>query len=103
MLGIYDIPKEEQKYEIYVGLHKLWLGYIWEILGLKDGVKKVVTAQSAGPILASADFHGAEVLVVRSRCAGRVGCTGIVLKDTKFTFEVITKKNRLISELKQIA
>ena len=48
-----------------------------------------INATTAGR-LCSADFHGAEVEVVRSRCVGRVGLKGIVLKDTKFTFEIIT-------------
>lgn len=50
-----------------------------------------VTAQSSGSMLASADFHGAEVEVVRSRCVSRVGVRGIVVRDTKFTFEVVTR------------
>ncbi|MCJ1408240.1 hypothetical protein MMC19_002314 [Ptychographa xylographoides] len=95
ILGIYDIPREHQKYEMYEPLHRMWIGYMWEILGLKGNHPAYVTAQGAGPKLASADYHGAELEVVRSRCVGRVGCKGIVVKDTKFTFEMITKKNIL--------
>ncbi|SLM40283.1 ribonuclease p complex subunit [Lasallia pustulata] len=96
-LGVYDIPASARKYDLYVSLHKLWVGYMWEILGLKEGEARggYVTVQGQGSKLASADFHGAEVQVVRSRCVGRVGCEGIVVKDTKFTFEVITKNNEL--------
>ena len=99
VLGVYDIPASARKYDLYVPLHKLWVGYMWEILGLKEGEANggYVTAQGYGAQLASADFHGAEVQVVRSRCVGRVGCEGIVVKDTKFTFEVITKRNELKS------
>lgn len=99
ILGVYEIPKEQQKYEIYVPLHKLWVGYMWEILGLGDREGSYVTAQSGGGKLASADFHGAEVQVVRSSCVGRVGCKGIVVKDTKFTFEIITPNNKLRSKM----
>ena len=98
ILGIYDIPKDAQKYSIYTPLHKMWVGYMWEILGLKEGENGYVTAQGIGGKLASADFHGAELQVVRSKCVGRVGCRGIVVKDTKFTFEIITKENVLRSE-----
>ena len=97
--GIYDIPKDAQKHEIYVPLHRMWLGYMWEILGLKEGERAYVTAQGAGNKLVSADFHGAQVIVVRSRCVGMVGLEGIVVRDTKFTFQVITKRNELKSEL----
>jgi len=95
--GIYDIPKEQQKYDIYVPLHKMWVEYMWEVLGMKEGQKSYVTAQSAGSMLASADYHGAELTVVRSRCVGMVGLKGIVVKDTKFTFQVITNKNEFKS------
>ena len=97
VLGIYDIPNEAQKYEIYVPLHRMWVEYMREILGMAEGRQTYLTAQSVGGKLASADFHGAELEVVRSKCVGRVGCKGIVVKDTKFTFEMITKDNVLKS------
>lgn len=59
--------------------------------------KKYVTPQQAGPLLASADFHGAEVQVVRSRCVGRVGVKGFVVRDTKFTFVVVTRRDRVVT------
>lgn len=57
-----------------------------------------VTALSHGSKLVSADFHGAEIEVVRSRCAGRVGMRGIVVRDTKFTFVVVTEGDEVKSE-----
>jgi ribonuclease P protein subunit POP4 len=92
-LCLYDIPKEQQKYAIYEPLHRMWCGYMQEILDLKRGKKTYVEPLSAGPLLVSADYHGALVEVVRSRCVSRVGLKGIVVKDTKFTFEVVTKKD----------
>lgn len=52
-----------------------------------------ITALSHGSKLVSADFHGAEIEVVRSRCGGRVGVKGIVVKDTKFTFVIVTEND----------
>lgn len=96
--GIYDIPRNAQRYELYVPLHQMWLGYIWEILGItEEGNGTYVTAQGAGSKLASADYHGAEMMVVRSRCTGLVGLAGIVVRDTKFTFQIIIKKDELKS------
>lgn len=60
---------------------------------------RYVNAAAVGPLLASADYHGAMVDVVRCRCVGRVGIKGIVVKDTKFTMEIITPKNELKSML----
>ncbi|KAI9651778.1 MAG: hypothetical protein M1831_007594 [Alyxoria varia] len=101
-LGVHDIPKREAKYEIYKGLHQLWRGYIRDVLGLEgagEGSKRrqYVSASDAGPKILSADFHGAELEVVRSRCVGRVGVKGLVVRDTKFTFTVITKEDALKS------
>lgn len=96
---IYDIPKNAQKYDIYVPLHQMWLGYMWELLGMNEGTAAYVTAQTAGSKLASSDYHGSEVTVVRSRCTSLVGLAGIVVRDTKFTFQIITKKNQLKSML----
>ena len=92
-LSLYEIPKAQQKYAIYEPLHAMWCAYMREILGLADGKRTHVEAQDAGPFLASADYHGAMVEVVRSRCASRVGMKGIVVKDTKFSFEIVTKGN----------
>lgn len=92
-LSIYEIPKDQQKYAIYEPLHRMWCAYMRDILGLTDGKRRHVEAQDAGPFLASADYHGAMVEVVRSRCLSRIGMTGIVVKDTKFTFEIVTKEN----------
>ncbi|KAF2873432.1 Rof/RNase P-like protein [Massariosphaeria phaeospora] len=89
-LALLEIPKEQQKYKIYEPLHELWLGYMRDVLGL-SAERVHVTAASSGVVLASADMHGAMLEVVRSKCVSRVGLKGIVVRDTKFTFEVITK------------
>ncbi|KAB2572663.1 hypothetical protein BFW01_g10307 [Lasiodiplodia theobromae] len=94
-LGLYEIPKAQRRYEVFEGLHRMWVGYVREVLGLKENGGDYVTPAAVGPKLASADFHGAEVEVVRCRCVGRVGVRGIVVKDTKFTFEVITRGNEV--------
>ena len=94
-LCIYEIPKEQQKYAIYEPLHWMWCGYMREILGLSDGKKTYIDARGAGQMLVSADYHGAIIEVVRSRCVSRVGLKGIVVKDTKFTFQIVTEKDVL--------
>lgn len=78
----------------------MWVGYMQEILDIKirPPAEINVSALSHGSKLVSADFHGACVEVVRSRCAGRVGVKGIVVRDTKFTFVVVTEKDEVKSE-----
>jgi len=93
-LCLNEIPKEQQKYSIYEPLHNLWLGYMREILCVNDAQRPVyLTPASSGQMLASADMHGALLRIVRSRCVSRVGLEGIVVRDTRFTFEIITKNN----------
>nr|POF03043.1 ribonuclease p protein subunit p29 [Quercus suber] len=93
-LAIYDIPKSQQKYSIYVPLHDMWCKYMRDILGLRDSTRSAfVTPVSAGPILVSADYHGALLEVVRSRCPSRVGLKGVVVKDTMLTFEICTTRD----------
>ncbi|CAG7984432.1 unnamed protein product [Penicillium salamii] len=93
--GLYDLPKEECKYAIFKGLHDLWVGYMQDVLDLKSNHAVYITPNSHGSKLVSADYHGAEVEVVRSRCAGRVGVKGIVVRDTKFTFVVVTQRDEM--------
>jgi ribonuclease P protein subunit POP4 len=99
-LCLYDIPPSAQRYEIYVPLHNMWLGYIREVLGIDergngaDG-REVQIGSAMAAKLCSADYHGAEVEVVRSRCVSRVGVRGIVVKDSKFVFEVVTRRDQV--------
>ncbi|EEP75814.1 conserved hypothetical protein [Uncinocarpus reesii 1704] len=96
-LGVHDLPKEEVKYEIFKKLNSLWVEYMWEVLELKKVADKgpMITAMAHGAKLASADFHGAELQVVRSRCVSRVGVKGIVVRDSKFAFVLVTEKNEM--------
>lgn len=93
-LCIYEIPKAAQKYAVYEPLHRLWVGYIQEILGLEAGRNLPVTGPAAAK-LCSADYHGAELEVVRSRCVSRVGVRGIVVRDLRGVFEVVTRGDRV--------
>ncbi len=90
-LGLHDVPAAGQSYEIYAGLNQLWIGYARELLG-----REIYTGgTSAAAKLASAELHGATAEVVRSRCAGRVGIKGIIVRDRKFVIEIITQKRGL--------
>jgi len=90
-LGLYDVPRDKAKYALFEPLNKLWLGYIREILGNDVYRRSPDTAQK----LTSADFHGAEVEVCRSGCVSRVGVKGIVIKDSRFVFDIVTRKNQI--------
>ncbi|KAH9889583.1 ribonuclease P protein subunit p29 [Xylariomycetidae sp. FL2044] len=90
-LGLHHLPTDAngRKYAIFEPLHQLWLAYIREILGSELHQP----GQGAAAKLSAADFHGALVHVTRSTCPSRVGIQGIIIKDSRFVFEVITIKN----------
>ncbi|KAI0134921.1 RNase P/MRP, p29 subunit [Daldinia grandis] len=90
-LGLYDVPKSGQKYTVFEPLNQLWLGYIREVLGSE----LYTGGQGAAAKLSAAEFHGAKVEVSRSSCPSRVGIQGIVIKDARFVFEIITAKNQI--------
>ncbi|KAI5297657.1 hypothetical protein KEM56_004640 [Ascosphaera pollenicola] len=100
--GLFKLDKKEARYDVFKGLNRLWIEYIWEVLDIKkldDGhASSLVPAQTPhinpsahGSKLAAADFHGAEMQVIRCRAVDRVGIKGIVVRDTKFTFVLVTE------------
>ncbi|KAI8902385.1 Rof/RNase P-like protein [Globomyces pollinis-pini] len=97
-LGLYDIPKESQKYhqlnvnvrwDLFVPLHQLWLGYMDNLL------KDVTNLQNIFAKLVKADFHGAIVTVTRSKCPSNIGIYGIIVKDTENMLYLITKGDEM--------
>lgn len=103
VLRIHEIPREAEKYAIYEPLHRLWVGYMQEILNInpKAGCAGGVGAGPAqiGLKLASADYHGALFEVIRSRCPSRVGIKGICVKETKSMFYIITRGDKMKGQL----
>ena len=95
ILDAHALPQEAQKYRLFLPLHHLWLGYMREILDLDQSENPHISTSRHGSILASADYHGAEIRVVQSECASLVEIIGIVVKDTKFTFQIISSKDEL--------
>lgn len=101
-LGLFHLPTKSLKYTDLMPLHELWKGYMSKHLPLKsDGSPPSVEDSSYdgfSKILVKSDFHGAIITVARSRCPSLVGANGIVAMDTKNTFKVIGKDNKLRSK-----
>ncbi|KAK9245631.1 hypothetical protein V1506DRAFT_537881 [Lipomyces tetrasporus] len=95
---LFDLGPEAANFRIYVELYKLWQSYAAELLGLTSASTPPTTHgqfQSLAAKLSSADFHGAYVVVTRSKCVSRVRLEGIILRDTRSAFVVVTKSNAL--------
>ncbi|XP_043101523.1 ribonuclease P protein subunit p29 [Puntigrus tetrazona] len=91
-LKIHQLRPEHQKYELFLPLHELWKQYIADLCnGLKPGSNPQMIQQK----LLKADFHGAVLTVVRSKCPSYVGLTGILVQELKHVFKIITKEDKL--------
>ncbi|XP_055598905.1 ribonuclease P protein subunit p29 [Uranotaenia lowii] len=95
-LGLYALPEDTISYEQMLPLHRLWCGYMARYLG-KDKLPEVNEAQYNNFVsdVLKVDLHGAKVSVTRSKNPSLVGAKGIVLLDTKGTFKIVSKDNRV--------
>ncbi|KAM8888024.1 ribonuclease P protein subunit p29 [Synchiropus picturatus] len=91
-MKIFQIKEEHQRYELFLPLHDLWRQYIIDLCG---GLKPSSNPQLVQQKLVKADFHGAIITVIRSKCASYVGTTGILLQEFKHVFKLITKEDKL--------
>ncbi|KAJ6635242.1 Ribonuclease P protein subunit p29 [Pseudolycoriella hygida] len=98
-MGLFHLPTKSLKYVDMLPLHELWKGYMSNHLSLtNESIPPTVgdpSYDSFSKILVKSDFHGAIVTVTRSRCPSLVGVSGIVAMDTKNTFKVLGKDNKL--------
>ncbi|KAM4597009.1 ribonuclease P protein subunit p29 [Fundulus diaphanus] len=92
MMKVFQIKPEHQRYELFLPLHKLWGQYITDLCG---GLKSTSNPQFVQQKLLKADFHGAIITVVRSKCPSYVGTTGILIQEFKHVFKIITKEDKV--------
>lgn len=91
-MKLFDIKPEQQRYELFLPLHQLWRSYIIDLCG---GLTPASSPQSVQLKLLRADFHGAIISVVRSKCPSYVGTTGILVQELRHVFKIITKEDKL--------
>jgi RNase P/RNase MRP subunit p29 len=75
------------KYSNFLKLNNLWKYYVDDILGSDT---KIVDIQQK---LSRVDMHGANIKVSRSNCESLRNLEGIVIKETKHTFIIVTSAN----------
>jgi len=54
-----------------------------------------INSKGTEEILLRADYHGCLMKVFQSKCPSYVGVTGIIMQDTKETFKIIDKQNKV--------
>ncbi|VDB92062.1 unnamed protein product [Peniophora sp. CBMAI 1063] len=100
--GAWNLVKQDCRFELFLALHRLWMGYMSELLGLKLAPEgKTADAGAMPPAagmhakLVKADMHGAFITVKESKNASLVGMQGIVIHETEGTFKIVTRKDKL--------
>lgn len=74
-------------------MYQLWLQYIKDLIHYENvNSSNLQTVQMK---ILKADYHGCYVTVSQSKCPSFVGTTGIIVMETKNTFKIITKNDRL--------
>lgn len=100
-LGLYALPRSTMKYEQFRDLNKLWFNYMKDLIGDDyEQLKKNLDCTSSQYDVTSgqihkSDFHGSKIKVLQSKCTSLVGHKGIVIMETKETFNILSKDNIL--------
>ncbi len=92
-LKLFKLDPSEICYDLYLPLHELWKDYMRDLL--KISTLKPNNMQPAEMKLLKADYHGSIIMVTEARNPSLVGLHGIVLQETKNTFKVVTKEDKL--------
>ncbi|KAJ7044692.1 Rof/RNase P-like protein [Mycena alexandri] len=97
-LGLWGFDESQAKFALFLPLHRLWLGYMSELLNLpqpSSGPPRPPSGAAMHPKLLKADFHGSIVTVYQGKNTAILGISGIVINETEGTFNVVTKENKL--------
>ena len=89
------LPRNGLVYDDFKEMNQLWIGYMTELLPNLGDRKSGSTDESLQMRICRADLHGAHVKVTRSNVASQVGLEGFVVMETKNTFRIIAKDNKV--------
>lgn len=102
-LGLHKLKKTGLKYNDFRPLHSLWKQYFSSYIDINFLEESGFTAEPTDKhwdhitrLLVKADYHGCLLRVTRSRCPTLVGKEGVVVLETKNTFQLLTEENRLL-------
>lgn len=89
--ALYNLKEEEKqqlKYSVFEEIHNLWQQYYATVIKMKN---------ASSMELFRMDLHGCELKCTASKNPTLIGCEGIVVQETKNTFLIIKKTNRLVT------
>ncbi|KAJ8755323.1 hypothetical protein K2173_019121 [Erythroxylum novogranatense] len=85
--GLLDLQEDLYKYDAFKTMHEMWKSYITQLLKNTGG-------NQLAHCLLSADLHGAIILVADCKIASFTGVNGIMVRETRETFGIITRKDK---------
>ena len=101
-LGLNKLPKVGLKFSDFHELHSMWQDYMCEVLNLEHYLARNLSSEGNTLLddqlqmrVCRADFHGAFVKVTKAKAGSQVGLEGYVVMETRNTFQLVTKKDRL--------
>lgn len=110
--GFFDVAKEIKVrnlgYSHFIPLHQLWKQYIkglTESSSVRSGLSENSRVRGArlsqlSQSLSQADLHGSLMTVISSRNKSCINVQGIVVKETKETFVIVSPDNKVRTILK---
>ncbi|TFK40457.1 Rof/RNase P-like protein [Crucibulum laeve] len=102
--GVWKFDEQQMKFELFVPLHHMWMGYMSELLGLAQppmssspppSAQTMPGSSGLHPKLVKADFHGSVMTVRRSKNPSLIGLSGIVIHETENAFKIITTESKV--------
>ena len=91
---IKSLKKENLNYEDLLSMNQLWQNYIQELMNNTTNEENILSK------MLKADFHGAIFTVVNSTNKNNIGISGIVIFESRRTFNILNKKNEIKTILK---
>ena len=91
---IKNLKKEKMDYTSLLSMNQLWKEYITELMNNSNNDDTILNK------ILKADLHGAILTVINSTNKNNIGINGIVIFESKRTFNLLNKKNEIKTILK---
>ena len=91
---IKSLKNEKLNYEELLSMNKLWQDYIKDLMNNSNNEENILSK------MLKADLHGAILTVINSTNKNNIGINGIVLFESRRTFNLLNKKNEIKTILK---
>ena len=88
------LKKEKMDYDTLLSMNQLWQDYITELMNNSNNEENILSK------ILKADLHGAILTVINSTNKNNIGISGIVLFESRRTFNLLNKKNEIKTIIK---